>query len=139
MKVARWFTLWTVLSAPALAAAPPPRQEAPGAPDDSAPWVIHNGCIQNYLIKRVSFRDDRSGILELTGDRKVLVTLRNRCSGIRQDGYVHKPVNNQFCEGDTLRVMRSGGICVVERLEPYVEPGPAAAPDAGNTAPLDRP
>src|SRR5690606_41969807 len=88
-----------------------------------------NGCIDNYLIKRVSFRDDRSGVLELSGDRKVLVTLRNRCSGIRQDGYVHKPVNNRFCEGAILRVMRSGGICVVDSLEPYVELDGATAPD----------
>ncbi|HLS99331.1 MAG: hypothetical protein RBR91_00275 [Porticoccaceae bacterium] len=129
MKAARWLPVLMVMSAPVLAAAPPPRDATAVPAEDEAPWSIRNGCIDNYLIKRVSFRDDRSGVLELSGDRKVLVTLRNRCSGIRQDGYVHKPVNNRFCEGDTLRVMRSGGICVVDSLEPYVELDGATAPD----------
>src|SRR5690606_40807392 len=35
----------------------------------------------------------------------------------------------RFCEGDILRVMRSGGICVVDSLEPYVELDGATAPD----------
>jgi hypothetical protein len=124
------------VAASAQGAATPPKPGAAGG-EESGAGSIRHGCIQNYLIKRVSFNDDRTGVIELSGGNKVQITLRNRCSGIRQDGYVHKPVNNRFCEGDILRVMRSGGVCVVDRLEPYVEPaedrpGGEAAPASGD-------
>src|SRR5690606_32626868 len=70
MKAARWLPVLMVASlgggAPVFAAAPSPRDTAAVPAEDEAPWSIRNGCIDNYLIKRVSFRDDRSGVLELS-------------------------------------------------------------------------
>lgn len=84
-------------------------------------WGIRNGCVNNMHIKRVHFDSRTTGIMELNGKRKIKITLRNPCSGIRTEGYVHKPINNQFCEGDILRVLNNGNACVVGTLEPYVE------------------
>src|SRR5690554_573878 len=107
MSCARWLLMLMAVAASAQGAATPPKPSTAGGEESGAESIRH-GCIQNYLIKRVSFNDDRTGVIELSGGNKVQITLRNRCSGIRQDGYVHKPVNNRFCEGDILRVMRSG-------------------------------
>lgn len=87
---------------------------------DKAEWGIRNGCIANMNIQRVHFISNTTGLIELNGNRKVKVTLRNRCSGIRTEGYVHKPINNRFCEGDMLRVINYGHTCVVDTLEPYI-------------------
>jgi len=87
-----------------------------GALEEEAPEAVRQGCVASYLIRRVSFDNDRTGILELKGKQRIRLTLRNACSGIRFNGYVHKPVNRRFCEGDILRVMGSGGFCVVESL-----------------------
>ncbi|MGD9663319.1 MAG: hypothetical protein AB7U63_18890 [Porticoccaceae bacterium] len=88
---------------------------------DPASSGIRNGCVSNISIRRVTFDSRTSGVIELTGDRKVKITLRNPCSGIRTEGYVHKPINNNFCEGDILRVLNFGNSCVVDKLEPYIE------------------
>jgi len=122
MSVARLLVLSLPFISVVHGAAVPPAASTDDELHHAVDWQVNNGCIQNYQIKRVNFVDNSTGIMELTGNRKVKVTLVNACSGIRQDGYVHKPVNNKFCEGDVLRVMRSGGVCVVDTLEPYVEP-----------------
>jgi len=96
---------------------------------DPAQWGIRNGCISNMNIRRVTFDSRTTGMIELTGNRKVKITLRNPCSGIRTEGYVHKPVNNTFCEGDILRVLNFGNSCVVDRLEPYIEEAEDTAQD----------
>ncbi|MCK9469885.1 MAG: hypothetical protein M0Q49_10760 [Porticoccaceae bacterium] len=92
-----------------------------GAMEEEAPGAVRQGCIASYLIRRVSFDNDRTGILELKGKQRIRLTLRNACSGIRFNGYVHKPVNRRFCEGDILRVMGSGGFCVVDSLTPLAD------------------
>ena len=130
MSIARFFVvlLFPLISS-VHGAAVPPTASSDEELHQTVDWQVKNGCIQNYQIKRVNFIDNRTGIMELSGNRKVKVTLVNACSGIRRDGYVHRPVNNQFCEGDILRIMRSGGVCVVGTLESYVEPEKA---EAGN-------
>jgi len=89
-----------------------------GVAKSTAMGAVRHGCIASHLIRRVSFDDDRTGTLELANRQRVRLTLKNACSGIRFNGYVHRPVNRRFCEGDTLRVMGSGGFCVVDSLEP---------------------
>lgn len=89
-----------------------------------ADWGLRNGCISNMNIKRVHFDSRSTGIIELTGNRKLKITLRNGCSGIRTEGYVHKPINHRFCEGDILRVINYGSTCVVDKLEPLIEVKP---------------
>jgi hypothetical protein len=93
----------------------------PGHSEEDAGWELRNGCVPNRHIKRVKFDSTDSGIVELTGGKKLRLTLRTGCSGIRTEGYVHKPVNHQFCEGDILRVLNYGNVCVVDRLEPLLE------------------
>jgi len=92
-----------------------------------ADWGLRNGCISNMNIKRVHFDSRSTGIIELTGNRKLKITLRNGCSGIRTEGYVHKPINHRFCEGDILRVINYGSTCVVDKLEPFIEAKPGEA------------
>ena len=106
----------------AVLAAIPAYAEEPVAAADADPeaWDIRNGCISNMYIKRVNFDSNRDGVIKLTGGRLVKVTLRNNCAGIRSEGYVHRPINDRFCEGDMLRVIRLGTSCIVDKLEPLV-------------------
>lgn len=91
--------------------------ENSGVTASTASGPVRNGCIASHRIRRVSFDDDRTGTLELAGRQQVSLTLKSSCSGIRFNGYVHRPVNRRFCEGDILRVTGSGGFCVVETLQ----------------------
>jgi hypothetical protein len=119
-KLASWLLM---MSCTTVAVAETPSSTEPAEEGDAVnteDWGIRNGCINNMLIKRVSFDSNTSGMIELSGGRKVQVTLRNNCSGIRNEGYVHKPINHRFCEGDMLRVIRFGNICIVDKLEPVV-------------------
>ena len=95
-----------------------------------AEWGIRNGCIPNRHIKRIHFISPTIGMAKLSSGRTIKVTLRNHCSGIRTEGYVHKPINNNFCEGDMLRVINYGHTCVVDTLEPYItlEPSSTVSP-----------
>jgi hypothetical protein len=88
---------------------------------DYSDWGLRNGCISNMNIKRVRFESRDTGVIELSGGKKLKITLRNGCSGIRTEGYVHKPINHRFCEGDILRVLNYGNSCIVEKLEPLTE------------------
>jgi len=136
MRVKLFGFLALVLCSPlAMTMESPPVNE--GTDPDPAEWGIRNGCIPNMHIKRIHFISSTTGMAELSSGRKIKVTLRNRCSGIRTEGYVHKPINNRFCEGDMLRVINYGHACVVDTLEPYIaleknsEEQPGAA--VGNT------
>ena len=113
---------------------PAPPTNALDAQADVSTSRIRNGCIRSVWIKKVHFIDNQTGIFDLTGGSKVLVSLRNRCSGIRNEGYVHKPTNGQFCQGDILRVINYGTVCMVENIEPYTEP---AEGDDSPAAPAD--
>jgi len=76
-------------------------------------------CIAESEIKNVSFEDDQRALLAMDGSEPILMTLSSRCQGIRLNGYVHRSNNNTLCRGDVLRVLESGGVCIIESLEPY--------------------
>ena len=116
------FLLNVALAGISLAASSQPRQlDQSDNKGDRESVALDSGqvCIRNQAIKSVRFSDNHTGVIELASGDKLRITLRNECHGIKFDGYVHKPVNNQFCEGDVLRVLRSGSVCEVEKLEPW--------------------
>jgi hypothetical protein len=86
-------------------------------------------------IKRVHFDSRSEGVIELTGNRKLKITLKNGCTGIRTEGYVHKPINHRFCEGDILRVINYGSTCVVDKLEPLIDVEPEAGKESDRPTP----
>lgn len=89
---------------------------------DPALWGIHNGCIAANRIRHVNIVDNQSALIEMTGGKKILMKFKKRCSGIKQHGFVHTSRNNRFCARfDSLRVLETGGLCLVESLEPFVE------------------
>ena len=92
---------------------------APSAESDAP--SLQNGCVRNTQIKRVSFATNAQGLLELRGGDKVVIRFARPCAGIRNEGYVHKPTNGLFCQGDMLRVINYGTVCVVDELRPWVE------------------
>lgn len=116
-----WLAMWIAVPGIVYSEVEPPAQAAP-QPAEASSSAIRNGCINNILIDRVRFDSNTTGIIDLVGKRKVKITLKNRCPSISTQGYVHKPINNNFCEGDILRVIGYGYTCVVDTLEPYVEP-----------------
>lgn len=88
---------------------------------DSEDWGITDRCITETRISKVTFRDDRTAMVSLTDSRKLIMTLKQTCPGIQQNGYVHRTENNRLCCGDVLRVLESGRACVIDSLEPHRE------------------
>ena len=89
---------------------------------DPKEFGIRNGCISRSRIKSIRWIDDQSAIVRMMGKKKVLLTLRKECRGIKRHGYISKVKGNQLCERfDRMEVLKFGTLCVVESLEPYIE------------------
>lgn len=108
-----------LISLQALAEEPSPDGVDPEVREDGD-GIIRNGCIANMGIRNVKFTSGSTGVIEVQGNHKLLLTLKRPCPGIRSEGYVHKPINNRFCEGDMLRVINYGNVCIVDTIRPYV-------------------
>ena len=107
-------SLFVLLSAPVIAGE---RLLPIGSPvGDSGP--VRGGCIANRHIERVRFVSSSVAVIDYRGGHRLSLTLSAPCPGIRTEGYVHKPVNNRFCEGDLLRVINRGSICTVAAIAP---------------------
>lgn len=89
---------------------------------DPKAWGIRNGCVSRSRIKSIRWIDDQSAIVHMMGKKKVLLTLRKECRGIKRHGYLSKVRGNQLCERfDRFQVLEFGTLCTVASLEPYVE------------------
>ena len=90
---------------------------------DPREWGIRSGCINKNRIRSIRFIDDQHAILKTLGRKKVLLTMKKECRGIKRNGYVMQVRGHQLCARfDRLEVMDIGVTCAIESLEPYVEP-----------------
>ena len=90
---------------------------------DPREWGIRSGCINKNRIRNIRFIDDQYAVLKTLGRKKVLLTMKKECRGIKRNGYIMRVRGHQLCaKFDRLEVMDVGISCAIESLEPYVEP-----------------
>jgi len=90
---------------------------------DPKDWGIRNGCISRSRIRHMHFVDDETAIIEIMGKKKVLLTMRRECRGIKREGYITRVRGNQLCARfDRFEVLDTGMSCSIKSLEPYIEP-----------------
>lgn len=83
-------------------------------------------CIRTAWIDHTKAPDDRT-ILFYMKDHKVWMTrLSTVCPELRFNGFIYMPTPpDQICGNlQTIRVIRSGSVCMMGPLEPYTPPAP---------------
>ena len=98
-------------------------QAATGQPASTAGGST---CIRTDWIDHTKSPDDRT-ILFYMKDHKVWMShLSTVCPELRFNGFIYSPTPpEQICGNlQTIRVIRSGSVCMMGPLEPYVPPVP---------------
>ena len=98
---------------------------APESAQDLDPkdWGIRNGCISRSRIRHMHFVDDETAIIDIIGRKKVLLTMRRECRGIKREGFITRVRGNSLCARfDRFEVLDTGISCAIKSLEPYIEP-----------------
>ena len=97
---------------------------APESTQDLDPkdWGIRNGCISRSRIRHMHFVDDETAIIDIMGRKKVLLTMRRECRGIKREGFITRVRGNSLCARfDRFEVLDTGISCAIKSLEPYIE------------------
>ena len=90
---------------------------------DPKDWGIRNGCISRSRIRHMHFVDDETAIIDIMGRKKVLLTMRRECRGIKREGFITRVRGNSLCARfDRFEVLDTGTSCAIKSLEPYIEP-----------------
>ena len=90
---------------------------------DPKDWGIRNGCISRSRIRHMHFVDDETAIIDIIGRKKVLLTMRRECRGIKREGFITRVRGNSLCARfDRFEVLDTGISCAIKSLEPYIEP-----------------
>ena len=90
---------------------------------DPKDWGIRNGCISRSRIRHMHFVDDETAIIDIMGKKKVLLTMRRECRGIKREGFITRVRGNSLCARfDRFEVLDTGMSCSIKSLEPYIEP-----------------
>jgi hypothetical protein len=98
---------------------------APESAQDLDPkdWGIRNGCISRSRVRHMHFVDDETAIIDIMGKKKVLLTMRRECRGIKREGFITRVRGNSLCARfDRFEVLDTGMSCSIKSLEPYIEP-----------------
>lgn len=79
-------------------------------------------CIRLQYVDQTPVIDNKTILVEMKGNTYKRIDLRNRCSGLKiEGGFSHATSINQLCVQDTLRVLRSGGICMIDKIVDITE------------------
>ncbi|MDE0800216.1 MAG: hypothetical protein OSB02_05695 [Rhodospirillaceae bacterium] len=93
---------------------------AVGSPASAEPEdtdEVTQQCIRLQSIKQTPVIDNKTILVEMKGNTYKRIDLRNRCSGLKiEGGFSHATSINKLCIQDTLRVLRSGGICMIDKI-----------------------
>ena len=89
---------------------------------DPKDWGIRNGCMSRSRIRHMHFVDDETAIIDIMGKKKVLLTMRRECRGIKREGFITRVRGNSLCARfDRFEVLDTGMSCSIKSLEPYIE------------------
>ena len=79
-------------------------------------------CIRLQAIDQTPVIDNKTILVEMKGCTYKRIDLLNNCGGLKiEGGFSHETSINQLCIQDSLRVLRSGGICMIEKIVDITE------------------
>ncbi|NKB44655.1 MAG: hypothetical protein GKS03_10305 [Alphaproteobacteria bacterium] len=79
-------------------------------------------CIRLQYVDQTPVIDNKTILVEMKGNTYKRIDLRNRCSGLKlEGGFSHSTSINKLCKQDTLRVLRSGGFCMIDKIVDITE------------------
>lgn len=84
-------------------------------------------CLETRQIVTSKSRDGRTMLFRMRDGRQYVNYLRGYCPGLKFDGFswVLRSGDTQVCENaQSLRVLRSGEVCILGRFEPVGGPNP---------------
>jgi hypothetical protein len=59
----------------------------------------------------------------MMGKKKILLTMRRECRGIKREGYITRVRGSTLCaKFDRFEVIDRGLSCAIKSFEPYIEP-----------------
>lgn len=88
----------------------------------SSQWGLRSGCINVNRIRSIDFRDDQLAIVDMRGNKQLVLMLRRECVGIAEAGFSYQVRGGQLCARfDRLIQAKSGSVCDIESIEPYVK------------------
>ena len=71
-------------------------------------------CVTTSRIRHTSRSSDGTFIdFHMLGRRTYRNTLRSRCPGLRHHAFRYRSRSGQLCRGETIRVLRTGAVCVL--------------------------
>jgi hypothetical protein len=79
-------------------------------------------CIRLQYVDQTPVIDNKTILVEMKGNTYKRIDLRNRCSGLKiEGGFSHSTSINKLCIQDTLRVLRSGSFCMIDKIVDITE------------------
>lgn len=74
-------------------------------------------CIKLQNIRSTPVIDNKTILVVLRGKKYKRINLLNRCPGLKiEGGFSHSTSINKLCIQDSLRVINSGGICMIDKI-----------------------
>jgi len=74
-------------------------------------------CIRLRDIDQTPVIDNKTILVEMRGNKYKRIDLINRCSGLKiEGGFSYSTSINQLCIQDTLRVLRAGSVCMIDKI-----------------------
>ncbi len=74
-------------------------------------------CIRLQDIDQTPVIDNKTILVEMRGNKWKRIDLRNRCSGLKiEGGFSYSTSINQLCIQDSLRVLRAGTFCMIDKI-----------------------
>jgi hypothetical protein len=80
-------------------------------------------CIMTQNIRETRAIDDQTILVRMTpGKEWRKISLVNRCSGLKTQGFAYSTSINKLCKSDALRVIEPvGATCMIDRIETITE------------------
>lgn len=95
---------------------------APASAETENTDEVTQQCIRLQDIKQTPVIDNKTILVEMRGKTYKRIDLRNRCSGLKiEGGFSHATSINKLCIQDTLRVLNSGGFCMIDKIVDITE------------------
>ena len=111
------YALMAILAATAVPAA---AQPAPGQPTSG-----QKVCLNNQDVLSTTSTDGKTMVFKMRNGTTYINHLRGPCPGLRFNGFAWELRGiNDICENQqTLRVLRSGEVCMLGKFDPPLPPG----------------
>lgn len=104
-----------------VAVARPAAAQSPSAPAPSSQRI----CLNNQDVRSASSNDGKTMIFRMRNGTTYINHLRGVCPGLRFNGFIWELRGiNDICENQqTLRVLKSGEVCMLGKFDPPLPPG----------------